>query len=78
MPAPVGELTDLSAGDRGRLELAGLDIGETERSGSFFQVDQEIRHAHSGTEGIEVLPIAEALEKYDWLKDYYWRAVDKD
>ncbi len=78
MPANVGELTDLSAEDRSRLELAGLDIGETERSGSFFQVDQEIRHAHSGTEGIEVLPIAEALQKYDWLKDYYWKAVDRD
>ena len=78
MPANVEELKDLSAEDRARLELAGLDVGETERSGSFFQVDQEIRHAHSGTEGIEVLPIAEALQKYDWLKDYYWKAVDRD
>ncbi len=78
MPADVGELKDLSEEDRTRLALAGLNVEMEERSGSFFQVDQEIRHVHSGTEGIEVLPIAEALLKYDWLKDYSWKAVDKD
>lgn len=78
MPADVEGLKDLSEEDRNRLELAGLDMEMEERSGSFFQVDQEIRHAHSGTEGIEVLPIAEALQKYEWFKDYYWNAVDKD
>lgn len=78
MHANVDTLKDLPAEDRTRLELAGLDVAEAERSGSFFQVDQEIRHAHSGTEGIEVLPIAEALVKYDWIQDYYWKAVDRD
>lgn len=78
MPADVGELRDLPVRDRERLELAGLDVAESERSGSFFQVDQEIRHAHSGTEGIEVLPIADALQQYDWLEDYFWKAVDRD
>ena len=78
MPANVEELTDLSPEDRSRLELAGLDIAEDQRSGSFFQVDQDIRHAHSATEGIEVLPITEALRKYAWLEDYCWQAVKRD
>ena len=78
MPADVDELKDLSEEDRNRLELAGLDMAMEERSGSFFQVDQEIRHVHSGAEGIEVLPIADALRKYEWLNDYCWHAVDRE
>ena len=31
------------------------------------------------TEGLEILPIAEALRRYDWLREqYYWKAVPKD
>jgi uncharacterized protein len=56
--------------------LAGINPDERERSGSFFQQDQSILCAKSTQPGVEVLDTASALKKYDWLKDYSWRAVD--
>jgi len=29
-------------------------------------------------EGVELMPITEALKKYDWLKDYWWKLVAKE
>ncbi|MEM2124027.1 MAG: SufD family Fe-S cluster assembly protein [Methanolinea sp.] len=74
----VGQMADLSPEDRERLTLTGLEVEMKNRSGSFFQVDQEIRQWTSLHEGIEILPIAEALRKYDWLSDYSWNLVEKD
>ncbi len=35
--------------------------------------------SESQAEGLEVLPIAEALKKYDWLADRYaWKLIDPD
>jgi len=68
----------LVRGDLGRLEQTGLDMTMKKRSGSFFQKDQHIVHAKSEAEGIEVLSLKDALEKYSWMNKYYWNAVKKD
>jgi len=78
MPEDLGQMTDLSPEDRERLTLTGLEVEMKNRSGSFFQVDQEIKQWKSLNEGVEVLPIAEALRKYDWLSGYSWNLVKKD
>jgi Fe-S cluster assembly scaffold protein SufB len=82
-PVPHGYVEDLSAlskADKERMILAGVDAGETERSGTYVQKDTSVIHAHSMQEGLEVIPITEALKEYDWVKDYYWKlvAVDTD
>ncbi|MEA1992453.1 MAG: SufD family Fe-S cluster assembly protein [Thermodesulfobacteriota bacterium] len=82
-PVPHGYVEDmdtLSEADKERMILAGVDAGETERSGTYVQKDTSVIHAHSMQEGLEVIPIKEALEQYDWVKDYYWKlvAVDTD
>ncbi|RXE56670.1 hypothetical protein ABH15_00330 [Methanoculleus taiwanensis] len=74
----MNEIENLSREDKDRLALTGLDLGMTNRCGSFFQIDQEVVHSSCVAEGIEILPIAVALEKYDWVSDYYWKAVPKD
>jgi len=71
-------MADLSSIDQERLTQTGLEVEMKNRSGSFFQVDQEIKQAASLAEGIEVLPIHEALAKYAWLGDYSWKLVRKD
>ena len=68
----------LSEKDRERLALTGLEVGMQNRCGSFFQIDQNVVQTTCGAEGVEMLPIKAALEKYDWVKDYYWNAVPKD
>jgi len=66
--------------ERQRLMLSGVDVNEKERGGTFFQKDTEVVHCKTKQEGIEVIPIREALEKVDWIHDYYWKlvAVDAD
>ncbi len=78
MQTDVNELEQLSQKDKDRLALTGLDLGMTNRCGSFFQIDQNVVHTSCAAEGIEILPIAVALEKYDWVEDYCWNAVPKD
>ena len=58
--------------------LAGIDASEEARSGSFIQKDSAVIHAHSKQEGLEIIPIKEALKKHDWVQEYYWKLVGVD
>jgi hypothetical protein len=60
-----------------------MDVGVTlddnsQRSGTIIQMDHSIVHSLTRQEGIEVIGINQALEKYDWLSDYFWKAVAVD
>ena len=48
------------------------------RAGSFLLVNDHVLHAGSNAEGVEVMMIDKALEKYAWLADYCWNVVPKD
>lgn len=72
------QMTDLPPEDRKRLALTGLEVDMKNRSGSFFQKDQDVCHVTSDCDGIEFLTLGKALEQYPWVKDYVWRAVSKD
>jgi len=76
----VQDLTRLSEADKKQMILAGVDAEEEERSGTFVQKDTTVVHSGSRQEGLEVLPIKDALKEYDWVQDYYWKlaAVDTD
>lgn len=50
----------------------------SERSGTIVQMDHSVIHSLSMQEGVEVMGIKQALEKYDWLADYFWNAVAVD
>jgi Fe-S cluster assembly scaffold protein SufB len=60
-----------------RARSVGVEFDSSKRSASFLQVDQEAR-AYRWLEGIEVMSIKEAIEKYDWVKDYMWKIVSRD
>ena len=72
------DLLELPETEKQRLMMAGVDVTEHERGGTFFQKDTEVVHCKTKQEGIEVIPIREALEKYDWIKDYYWKLASVD
>ncbi len=71
-------MNDLNQEDRKKLELTGLEIDMKNRSGSFFQKDQEICQIASECKGVEVLSYSEALLTHPWVSDFIWRAVDKN
>jgi Fe-S cluster assembly scaffold protein SufB len=69
----------LSAKAKKQMLSAGVILDDTkQRSGTYIQMDNMPVHYSSRQEGIEVMAISEALDKYDWLADYWWRAVAVD
>ncbi len=58
---------------------AGIVLDDvSQRSGTFVQIDNTPVHSSSQQEGIEIMATSQALEKYDWLSDYWWQAVAAD
>ena len=66
----------LSPEEKELLEMLGLSK-RLKREGEFFQIDESPVLCHKKVEGLEMLPIKEALKKYDWLSDYYGRLFEK-
>ncbi|MFC1957972.1 SufD family Fe-S cluster assembly protein [Chloroflexota bacterium] len=58
---------------------AGVMLDDlSQRSGTFIQVDNTSVHSSIRQEGLEVMAVSQALEKYDWMPDYWWKAVAVD
>jgi len=71
--------SQISPQDKEQMLSAGIMLDNPkERSGTFLQMDNTPVHFSVQQEGIEVMAVSEALEKYDWLQDYWWKAVAPD
>ncbi len=58
---------------------AGVMLDDTsQRSGTYIQIDNTPVHFSMSQDGVEVMAVSQALEKYDWLEDYWWKAVPVD
>jgi uncharacterized protein len=64
--------------ERSRLLKAGIELTDEEHAGTFLQTDARVVHCSTNQEGVEVLPITEALARHDWLADLFWRLVPVD
>lgn len=65
--------------DAAVLSEVGVFVEGEGRSGTYILSDFQPVCALSATEGLELLPIAMALEKYEWLREkYYWKLVPTD
>jgi len=69
---------DLPEEEQAQLLISGMDISKKARGGTFFQKDTAVVHCGSAQEGIEVMPIREALETEEWVRDYYWKLISVD
>ncbi|HEY6006750.1 MAG TPA: SufD family Fe-S cluster assembly protein, partial [Geobacteraceae bacterium] len=74
----LAALAELPAEVRERALSVGVDAGEACRKGSFFQMDHSVVFAAAYQSGLEVMDIGAALKKYDWLREYWWRALAVD
>jgi Fe-S cluster assembly scaffold protein SufB len=54
----------------------GVELSE-KKSGTYFQLDHSVilSQLASRIKGLELMPIDDALSKYDWLRQYYWKAL---
>jgi Fe-S cluster assembly scaffold protein SufB len=74
----VPALGGLSEEVRDKALSVGITADKECRAGSFFQLDHSVVLASSFQKGLEVMDIAVAMERYDWLSKYWWRAVKVD
>ncbi len=56
---------------------AGIDPNESERAGTFMQVDGKVSVSHSKERGVELLPMEEGIAKYPKYKEYVGKAFEK-
>lgn len=79
-PQSMESLEAISEADRDLLRNVGFDPSQRRVSGSFIQFDSEsiLADVLMTQEGLEVLPITEALQKYDSVRDMMWTAVPVD
>jgi Fe-S cluster assembly scaffold protein SufB len=74
----IRKLSGLTDEVKERAFAVGIDAEEACRSGSFFQMDHSVILASARQIGLEVMSTTEALKKYEWLRDYWWKAVEVD
>ncbi|MFA6805350.1 MAG: SufD family Fe-S cluster assembly protein [Candidatus Methanomethylophilaceae archaeon] len=66
--------------DSGDLKETMDHVGVTDqedRLGTIIFIDNGMSHcSNKAQDGVELLSTQEALKKYDWVKDYMWKAID--
>ncbi len=72
------EYRQFTSEERQHLLKAGIELTDEEHAGTFLQADAKVVHCRVNQPGVEVLPITEAVRRYDWVSDYLWRLVEVD
>lgn len=71
--------SELNKTTKDKMLEVGLILDDpSQRAGTFIQMDNTPIHSSVTGEGVEVMPVSQAMKKYDWLGDYYWKAVAVD
>lgn len=77
----VESLESLSQQVKEAAIMTGMNLKEEYRSGSYMQIDQSViyENLNKSYEGqLEIMSTTDALKKYDWLEDYFWKSVPVD
>ncbi len=69
--------TRLDNGARQALRNVAFDTG-AQHSGSFLAADRDILSSNSLSDMVEILPLEQALKKYDWLEEKCFSLVPPD
>jgi len=74
----VEKLTQINPTDTDQFLNVGVDTHEECRSGTFIQKDNSVIHTKTLQDGVEVMSISRAQEKYPWLDEYIWKSVSPE
>ncbi len=75
---PTEDISQLGEDEIKKLRSTGVDLGAQDRIGTFIQTNCNVVKCQCNFEGIELLPITEALKRYNGLEDYWWKLVPRD
>ena len=73
--AYLEDLRKVSFDQRKNMLSAGIDPLQKARSGTYIQMNHDVVHANSLYPGLEVMSTTQALKKYEWLDNYFWKIV---
>lgn len=76
--AYVENLSQIESSDAQQLLDVGVDTGENDRIATFIQKDKSVIHCKTRQDGIEIMGISQAQERYGWLSDYMWQSISPD
>jgi Fe-S cluster assembly scaffold protein SufB len=71
-PKDIGEFKEE---ELERLKQTGIDLTTPDRIGTFIQTNCGVLKCDCKAQGIELLPITEALKINNGLKDYWWKLI---
>lgn len=71
------KILNLKPEDEEKIENVGIEFKEEEREGTFVMVDNDDTEISLDKDGLILLPLKKAKEKYPWIKEYLWKLVDK-
>jgi uncharacterized protein len=71
-------LKNISQEDKTRMESVGMNLTPAKTAGSLFIENKQPLFRLMNDKGVEVLDMKTALEKYDGLKEYYWKLINPD
>jgi len=74
----INDLSEINEADSKEFENVGIETDDQNRSATFILKDMSVVHCKSKQAGIDVLTITEAMDKYEWLKDYMWKDISPD
>lgn len=79
MKESISDLKDADKDTRQIMENVGVVTDDSNRAGTIMFIDNSMSHcSNKMPEGVDLMPTQEALKKFDWLKDYYWKAMDPE
>jgi uncharacterized protein len=77
----IESLESLSQHAKEAAIMTGINLQEEQRAGSYMQIDESVVYEslNKSYEGqLEIMSTTSALNKYDWLEDYFWKSVPVD
>ncbi|MBU4420347.1 MAG: SufD family Fe-S cluster assembly protein [Proteobacteria bacterium] len=74
----IDELSRIDSSDAAKFLDVGVDTKEMARAGTFIQKDKSVIHCRTKLDGVEVMGISQAREKYEWLGDYMWKSISPE
>ena len=72
------DISELDKEEIDRLKKTGVDLDAHNRLGTFLQTNCGVVSCDCNVQGVEMLPITEAIKKYNGLKDYMWKLIDPE
>lgn len=76
--AYLDELGRIDGDDAKRMLDVGIDVTENARLGTFIQMDRSVVHCQSHWEGVDIMGISQAVERFGGLEEYLWKNVNPE